>query len=427
MLKTLKLHGIGPVKDLSASFGERLNALTGDNGLGKSFLLDVAFWVLTGTWPGGRVAIPETPAKNNGPTITSEVVGKKKAVKRTASFNFHNQSWKREEGRPPMPGLVVYAAVDGSFAVWDPARNYWREAPSGLLEETETPRAYQFTPEELRDGIRVQDRYLCEGLVRDWVRWYDRRTNDGPDSPFVLLERVIGRLSHPDERMTPDKPRRVFLEETREFPTVTMPYGSVAYPHFSAGVKRIINLAYLLVWAWTEHRIAAQLRNEAPTDRLVLLVDEVEAHLHPKWQRTILPAILQVADSLGAQVRVQVLTATHSPLVLASLEPLFDEETDRLFWFDLCDAVVHFRLYPWAQQGDVIGWLTSELFGLKQARSKEAEEAIESAEAYMRGERAGLPEGLRTKDQIHQALKRLLPGLDPFWPRWIVRVQHDAI
>ncbi|WP_414589651.1 hypothetical protein [Scytonema sp. PCC 10023] len=28
---------------------------------------------------------------------------------------------------------------------------------------------------------------------------------------------------------------------------------------------------------------------------------------------------------------------------------------------------------PWSKQGDTVGWLTSEIFGLKQARSKEAE------------------------------------------------------
>ena len=29
----------------------RLNLITGDNGLGKSFLLDVAWWALTRKWP----------------------------------------------------------------------------------------------------------------------------------------------------------------------------------------------------------------------------------------------------------------------------------------------------------------------------------------------------------------------------------------
>jgi hypothetical protein len=31
------------------------------------------------------------------------------------------------------------------------------------------------------------------------------------------------------------------------------------------------------------------------------------------------------------------------------------------------------------RQGDVVGWLTSEVFGLEQARSRDAERAIEAA------------------------------------------------
>ena len=40
----------------------------------------------------------------------------------------------------------------------------------------------------------------------------------------------------------------------------------------------------------------------------------------------------------------------------------------------------------WSKQGDVLGWLVSDAFGLKQARSREAEQAIEAAEAFMRHE-----------------------------------------
>ena len=55
MLTQLSLSGVGPVAKLHARFANRLNVVTGDNGLGKSFLLDVAWWALTGTWPGGEV------------------------------------------------------------------------------------------------------------------------------------------------------------------------------------------------------------------------------------------------------------------------------------------------------------------------------------------------------------------------------------
>jgi hypothetical protein len=206
-----------------------------------------------------------------------------------------------------------------------------------------------------------------------------------------------------------------------------MSYGTVPLTHASAGVRRIVGLAYLLVWAWSEHLLASRLRKQAPADRLVLLFDEVEAHLHPRWQRSILPALLQVGTGLQAQVALQVLAATHSPLVLASVEPLFDKDRDRLFRFDLDGQAVRFQEYPWAKQGDVDSWLTSDIFGLKQARSAEAEAAVEAAKAFMSGQRDQLPPGLRTQEEIHQALLRLLPGLDPFWPRWIVQVKNDAL
>ena len=86
MLKSIKLHGVGPVRDLSASFGERLNVITGDNGLGKSFLLDVCFWSLTGTWPGGRMAIPD--GRHKSPTISYDIQSKTKPASRDAKYDF---------------------------------------------------------------------------------------------------------------------------------------------------------------------------------------------------------------------------------------------------------------------------------------------------------------------------------------------------
>lgn len=72
-------------------------------------------------------------------------------------------------------------------------------------------------------------------------------------------------------------------------------------------------------------------------------------------------------------------------------------------------------------QGDVINWLVSESFGLQQARSSDAERAIEAAEAWMRGDVNALPEQLSTREAIHAESQRVVPGHDSFWPRWIVR------
>ncbi len=47
MLRALHIKDVGPAARFDLEFGERLNVLTGDNGLGKSFVLEVAWWALT--------------------------------------------------------------------------------------------------------------------------------------------------------------------------------------------------------------------------------------------------------------------------------------------------------------------------------------------------------------------------------------------
>jgi len=59
---------------------------------------------------------------------------------------------------------------------------------------------------------------------------------------------------------------------------------------------------------------------------------------------------------------VQLIAATHSPLVLASVEPHFDEERDGLFHLDFRDGRVQLDVVPWAAQGDALNWLVSGVF-----------------------------------------------------------------
>ena len=201
-------------------------------------------------------------------------------------------------------------------------------------------------------------------------------------------------------------------------------YGNIPITQASAGMKRILGLAYLLVWTWYEHQKACELTQQEPMNQIVLLIDEIESHLHPRWQRAILPSILLVVNQLKSNITIQALVTTHSPLVLASLEPIFDEDQDKLFLFELQGKEVELNEMFWTKQGDTVGWLTSEIFGLKQARSQESETAIEAAEAWMRNDDMNaFPEHLRTQLEIHQELQRLLPGHDPFWPRWIVTAE----
>ncbi len=151
----------------------------------------------------------------------------------------------------------------------------------------------------------------------------------------------------------------------------------------------------------------------------------VESHLHPQWQRRLIPALLKVLKHLNPKVEIQFIASTHAPLVLASVETIFNDQTDSLINFQLKGKNVEAEPIPWSKQGDVVNWLVSESFGLLQARSPEAERAIEAAEAYMRRDQDFKYGKLKSKEAIHKELQRVLPGHDEFWPRWIVTVEGD--
>ncbi len=391
---------------MEIDFKSRINFLAGDNGLGKSFLLDAAWWALTRTWARGVLLPHAHPSK---PEIeyayTKRTAGTHTA---TSQFERASETWPNKPGRPPIPGLVVYAQVDGGFSVWDPARNYWKGG------DPDRPGAFHFQPDEVWGGLpKDKPVKLCNGLVADWANWQ----LEGGEA-FGQLTRVLKALAaSPQEPLVPGPLRKISLDDARRHPTLVMPYGQdVALAHSSAGIRRIASLAYLLVWTWQEHLASAELRGEPPARQIIFLIDEIEAHLHPQWQRRVVPALLDVMEALTGEhdIPVQLIAATHSPMVLASVETRFDTQQDGVWELDLRDGEVVLSEFPWSRRGDANAWLTSSVFDLSQPRSIEAEDALKDAFELLRCPEAS-DEAVR---RVDGKLKAALGDTDRFWMRW---------
>lgn len=318
---------------------------------------------------------------------------------------------------------MIYAHADGSFSVWDPARSYWKK--KGDIDIQDRLSAYVFTEGEVWNGLRAEVAGevtpVCNGLLYDWSSWIR-----GQDDNAKAMESALGALSpsrDPVDALRPGPLLRLSVNDARDIPSLDTPYaGPVPILHASSGVRRATALAYMLTWSWSEHRIAAEQLGEQPTSQVVMLFDEVESHLHPRWQRVVLRALRDLVGVLHEQATVQLVVATHSPLVLASAEPWFDPKQDA--WLDLdlegTPPVVALRKRDYTPRGSAGNWLTSEAFDLPTDRgSVEAERAILAARELLRNPEPGLDEVM----DVHGRLRAVLPDVDPFWVRWNAYVE----
>lgn len=415
MLKFLEMRNVGPAAAMTLdSIAPRFNLVTGDNGLGKSFLLDIAWWALTGTWHEVP-AVPSTPEAS----IKYAFDGETRIHRHKADWDISGQRWRRSGGRPPNPGLVLYARIDGSFSVWDPARNYrlYQRADGG---DAESPGAYQFTPNQVSEGLRrrvfeagiEREQVLCRGMIDDWTRWQEQNAPQ-----FVLLRRLLEHLGPDEQPIEPGTPWRPTLDDQRRIPTIRMPYGQdVPLTYAPAGVRRMAKLAYLLSWALWEHREQATRIGQPLSRQFIVLFDEPETHLHPRWQRTVLPSLHKAIEGWDEahHAEVQFLVATHAPLVLASMEPIFHASKDALWKLDLAGSDVRIELDAWRKRGNADRWLVSDVFDLGEATSREAERVLTEARALL-GSVDPAADEVRRVDEL---LGKLLPEMDPFFVRW---------
>ena len=213
------------------------------------------------------------------PSITFQI-SKEYQIHRTQTikYNWRSQAWADLKNRDILPGLSIFSQADGSFAIWNPAK------PNSTLQ----PDAFlRISSKEVWDGVRKPRNgktiVRCRGLIEDWTTWQ----NAADQSLFNIFCSALKELSpHPQYLLKPGEPMKIPNEEedVRPVPTLEFPYRPVPIVLCSAGIKRIVALAYLLVWAWNEHVVNSELICEKPQRSIVLLIDEMEAHLHPFWQ-----------------------------------------------------------------------------------------------------------------------------------------------
>ncbi len=409
-IRSLDMREVGPALALHYRATPRLNLITGDNSLGKTFLLDCAWWAITGAW-NQYPAEPRRDARRSLPRIRFSLNASGRQRDFAFKYTFDQQSWLPVTSvSERLGGLAIYCRHDGSYVIWDPASSGKSiRDPHSVTIALDRSSLWHGKSGLNDQGQRVS---ICNGLLSDWVDWQTRSSRF--DEIFGAFVQCLHTLSPPGgQQLDVDEPTQMPGDE-REMPALRMPYGTIPFVHSSAGVQRIVGLVYVIIWTWFRHQRQAKMAGRNPQDRLVLIVDEIDSHLHPHWQRSIVPSLLSAVDALAGELTTQLHIATHSPLVLASTEPIFDHENDSLHHLALNDDYVDIERFDFAKFGTVDSWLRSEIFGLAHARSIRAEVAIERAKALQLSSNPEPAEVIATDEE----LGRVLRDDDDFWPRW---------
>lgn len=108
--------------------------------------------------------------------------------------------------------------------------------------------------------------------------------------------------------------KRVYFDVKRDQLTIELPGRSLPFTYLSDGFRSMLAMvADIAVRCSTLNPHLKEDAAEATPG--VVLIDEVDLHLHPKWQRRV------IVDLLKAFPKIQFIGTTHSPFVIQSLPP----------------------------------------------------------------------------------------------------------
>ena len=201
--------------------------------------------------------------------------------------------------------------------------------------------------------------------AEEWLLQADYAASRAPQGSTRAQERR-DQIEHILDKLLPDvdKLRYIVPEEQIgpswvEFHT---PYGWVRLKDLSLGYRTLLTFIVDLA-----SRLFARYPKSANplAEPAVVLVDEIDLHLHPRWQQTLLSFL---SDRFP---NTQFIATAHSPLVVQAAEDanivLLRREGDHVVIDNDVDRIKNWRV-------DQI--LTSELFGLESARPPQVSPAL---------------------------------------------------
>ena len=311
-------------EELRICFSKQLNVFVGINGAGKSTILDAISKLLT--WYVRRIVSPQ--GKGNGSAISEADIrngAMNSLISLTADFAGQKVSWSIAKARR---GGDLGGDKSDLRTLTDYIR--YRRENNGGLHSVPVIVGYTVNRAVLDIPLRIKKHHEFGVLnaydgafdsaayFRTFFEWFRERED-------IENERMVDNFSSGSNTQCNDSELAVvkqaleaFLPDFKDWRIRRSPLRMEVHKSGQAlDIKQLSDGEKNLVAMVGDLARRLAIANDGRADALsgsgIALIDEIELHLHPAWQRDILPRLMDTFPN------VQFFITTHSPLVLAQL------------------------------------------------------------------------------------------------------------
>jgi len=306
-IETLHVENVGPFKKLDARFNPKMNVIVGVNGVGKTSLLRCIAYSLTNNRLDSMRMRKDATIKLNCIQGTDKYTyGAEHFVNKDQDYRTINISGWRLSSSEGYKNVMMFADKDYNLLAIGAYRYFSYKRMEGMTREA-------LRLERRRKYLAANPSYLETMEMPDIKQWMVNRYFQ-IDKPWAETERsnwnaIMSKL----QVIAPRESQFKFVKIERDLEPVFFLNGSECYlEELSSGFKSILSIVFMIV-DWIEginEGDSAKIENAIGT----VLIDEIDAHLHPSWQATILQSLRVLFPN------IQFVVTTHSPNVIMSAE-----------------------------------------------------------------------------------------------------------
>jgi predicted ATP-binding protein involved in virulence len=336
---------VGGIESLELEFDPHVNILCGPNGIGKTTVLEC----VAHAFSAGQTTILKRHAKSESSKIDVALCidGQQKNVAITFK-EFVPSEHAQINALHQLSAKLISLKVNRTLEY----------RPLNAVEK-DTKKDLPHTYAEARQGVALTD-------VKNWFvnRYLFSKHENLSCSQKANYELARSSFSALSENFTFSRVDPSSLEIL-----VHSPGGEIYYEYLSSGFKSCLSIIFGIIKE-LEFRFPDPGIVAAEFDGIVL-IDEVELHLHPEWQATVLPVLTSKFP------KAQFICSTHSPHVIQAAE------RHQIIAIEGEDGVTRQRPLPDSPFG-YRGWTIEEVLvdvmGMSDLRTAEYREAAQAFE-----------------------------------------------